>query len=48
VVYFVTGDEEGSEGWENYFRNNLLKNYQMMPAVVELGPAFSFNQKNNQ
>ncbi len=39
IFYFVTGDEIQSEGWEDYLRNNLLKNYNILPNVVELGPS---------
>jgi hypothetical protein len=40
VFYFVTGDEVQSEGWEDYLRNSLLKNYNMLPNVIELGPSY--------
>lgn len=38
LVYFVTGEEEPHANWEHYLKNTLLRNYNVLPAVLEIGP----------
>ena len=34
IFYFVTGENGYTDNWEDYLRNNLLKNYNILPNVV--------------
>jgi|JI9StandDraft_1071089.scaffolds.fasta_scaffold208929_2 hypothetical protein len=38
LVYFVTGKEAAHQGWEGYLKNTLLRNYNVIPGAIELGP----------
>jgi len=38
LVYFVTGREEAHPNWDQYLKNTLLKNYNVIPGSIELGP----------
>ena len=37
--YFITGENGKHDDWENYMKNVLLKNYNIIPSVIEFGSA---------
>lgn len=39
LVYFVTGEEAPHANWDSFLRNNLLKQYNVLPGSIEVGPA---------
>ena len=38
LVYFVTGTDEPHPNWEQYLKTVLLKDFNVLPAAIELGP----------
>lgn len=38
LVYFVTGEEDMHANWEHFVKNTLLRNYNVLPAAIEIGP----------
>jgi hypothetical protein len=38
LVYFVTGEEDPLPNWEHFLKNTLLRNYNVLPAIIEIGP----------
>jgi hypothetical protein len=37
--YFITGDQDRHEDWDQFLRDNLLRKYNIVPSVLEFGPA---------
>jgi hypothetical protein len=37
--YFITGEQGAQDDWEQFLRNDLLRNYNVLPSVLEFGPA---------
>ena len=37
--YFITGEQGKHDDWETFMKNQLLKDYTIIPSVIEFGPA---------
>jgi len=37
--YFITGEQDFHEDWDQFLRENLLREYNIVPSVLEFGPA---------